>query len=93
MRGRPYQRRLKAGGCKFDKEASWYPDFENEHLMFTVGAEARADDQFDSAALLTKGLELQAEVTEDDLQSEDEAEFIRESDAARGGERNAVTGY
>ena len=51
-RARSYQRRMRAGQCRFDKQADWYPGFEQENLRFTGTAAATLDDQFDSAALL-----------------------------------------
>ena len=94
-RGRSLQARMRALGCKFDKEASWYPAFEDELLRFTGNAEATLDDQFDSAALLCRGLESWV-VSEQDLASEDELAFERESQrlrAAGSGGRSTVTGY
>jgi hypothetical protein len=31
-RGSPLQKRMRAGGCRFDKDGSWYPGFETELL-------------------------------------------------------------
>ena len=56
-RGRSYQRRMRAGHCRFDKRAEWYPGFEEENLRFTGNAAATLDDQFDSAALLSLGFD------------------------------------
>ena len=55
-RGRPFQKRMRAGAMRFDKEASWYPGYEAELLRFTGFSEAVLDDQFDSTAILVKGL-------------------------------------
>lgn len=48
-RARSVQGRMRAGGCKFDKEADWYSDFEQELLQFP---KARHDDQVDAMAWL-----------------------------------------
>lgn len=93
VRGRSLQKRMRAGGCKFDKEASWYPSFEAELLRFTGTSEALLDDQFDSAALLARGFEDRV-VEDDDFQTEEEAEFENMGALLKGGEgRSATTGY
>ena len=91
-RGRPFQKRMRAGGCRFDKKADWYPSFEDELLHFTGYSEATLDDQFDSAALLAKGMETMSEVDDDDFLSDDEADMIR-SDPRKLVGRSSVTGY
>ena len=94
-RGRSLQARMRAGRCKFDKEAEWYPAFEDELLRFTGNAEATLDDQFDSAAILSRGLETYS-VEQEDLMSDDDLAFERESARLRasgGGGRSTVTGY
>lgn len=93
-RGRSLQRRHRAGGCRFDKEASWYPDYEAEILRFTGRGEAVLDDQFDSSALLSRGFELLNEIEKEDVLTEDEQEFEYQSRKARRETgRSAVTGY
>jgi hypothetical protein len=91
-RGRPLQKRMRGGGCRFHKEASWYPAYESELLRFTGRSDAIADDQFDSTAILAKGMELMAELEEDDFMSEEEEELVR-GDPRRVAGRNVVTGY
>jgi hypothetical protein len=94
VRGRSFQKRMLAGGCKFDKEASWYESFEAELLRFTGNSEAMLDDQFDSAALLSRGFELLKDVEEKDFQSDEEEEFESMSQFTRGGDgRSTHTGY
>ncbi len=96
-RGRSFQRRMRAGQCRFDKRAEWYPGFEHELLRFTGNAAATLDDQFDSAALLSLGFDKFAHVEEEDLMSDEELDFergfwnSRKTHAADG--RSAVTGY
>jgi predicted phage terminase large subunit-like protein len=94
VRGRTLQKRMRAGGCRFDKEASWYPAFEAELLRFTGTSEALLDDQFDSAGLLALGMEKLDPPEDEDFKSDEEVEF--ENMAAQlkdGGGRSAVTGY
>lgn len=91
-RGRSFQRRMRAGGCRFDKEEEWYPGFEAEILKFTGYSEASLDDQFDSAALLSLGFEDISEMHEDDFMSDDEHDMLKNDPRVNSG-RNVVTGY
>jgi len=91
-RGRAFQKRMKAGACRFDKTASWYAGYEEELLRFTGIAEATLDDQFDSSALAVLGLENMADVEEEDFDSDEEVEFRRQDPRATAG-RSPVTGY
>lgn len=94
IRGRSLQRRMRAGGCQFHKKASWYAGFENELIKFTGNSQATLDDQFDSAALLSKGFEEMQPVEQEDLIGEDEQEFEYQSHQYRSSVgRSAVTGY
>jgi len=90
-RGASYQARMQARGCRFDKQASWYASFEDENLSFTGYGEAKLDDQFDSAALLVRGLD---EITVDD----EDTDGLDEEDSAFMAEQmrqgvSRVTGY
>lgn len=91
-RGKPYQKRHRAGGILFDKQAEWYPAYESENLRFTGTGDAVADDQFDSTAILVKGFESAPEVEDDDFEDEEELE-IRRNDPRKSLERCATTGY
>ena len=94
VRGRPFQKKMRAGACRYDKQAPWYPGMETEILRFTGNGAAIADDQFDSAALLAKGFDTVADVDEEDFLDEDEAEIIfhnRQRNNTSG--RNSTTGY
>jgi predicted phage terminase large subunit-like protein len=95
VRGKPLQKRMRAGGCRFDKEASWYPGFEAELLRFTGASEATLDDQFDSAGLLCRGFETLADPEEDDFVDEQTLAWREESQRMKGGGdgRSKVTGY
>lgn len=93
-RGRPYQKRMKAGSVKFDTEAAWFSGLKEEQLDFTGVTEAVLDDQFDSAAILAAGLEEEPEVENDDQWTEEEVDEMVQSARLRGGSgRNKVTGY
>ena len=96
-RGRSYQKRMRAGQCRFDKKAEWYAGFEQENLRFTGTAAATLDDQFDSAALLSRGFDSFAQVEKEDFYDEDDWEmergfWDRKSASASDG-RSQVTGY
>jgi hypothetical protein len=94
VRGRSLQKRMRAGGCKFDKSGSWYPAFEAEILRFTGNSESVLDDQFDSAALLSRGFEEYHSIQEEDFLTDEEEEFMLISKSLQGDNgRNLVTGY
>jgi len=96
-RARSYQKRMRAKQCRFDKKAGWYPGFEQENLRFTGTAAATLDDQFDSAALLSRGFDLMPEVEDTDFFKEEDWEMERgfwnrkAGDGADG--RSQVAGY
>ena len=91
-RGRSYQKRMRSGSVRFDKDTSWYPGYEAENLAFTGQSEAKLDDQFDSTATLFLGLDRQPDLDEDDFADEDELEMARQDPRNSSG-RSAVTGY
>jgi len=91
-RGRAYQKRMRAGGCKYDMEQEWFPGFQDEILRFTGYGESAKDDQFDSAALLALGFEDLHEMSEEDFLS-DEEEMMQYNDPRKLRGRNEVTGY
>lgn len=94
VRGRSLQKRMRAGGCRFDMEASWYPGYEVELLKFTGVTEATLDDQFDSTALLSLGFEGVHVLDDEDFMSDEEKEFEAMVIASRKADgRSAVTGY
>lgn len=78
-RGRVLQKRMRAGGCRFDKTAEWYPGYETELLKFTGASQATLDDQFDSTSLLASGFETMGKVEENDFQTDEEADFEAQS--------------
>lgn len=83
---------MRAGAIRFDKEASWYPAFEAENLRFTGNSDAALDDQFDSAAILVKGLDVLPDLDKEDFRDEEELEMERLDPRQHGG-RSKVTGY
>lgn len=96
-RGRSYQRRMRAGQCRFDKHHPNYYGFEQENLRFTGTAAATLDDQFDSAGLLSLGFDRFAHVEPEDFFQEEDWEqergFWNRPNAPGRSGRNATTGY
>ena len=92
-RARSMQKRMRAGGCRYNKQAEWYESFEAELLKFTGSSEATLDDQFDSAALLSRGFEEVKHLEEEDFMSEEEEEFEHMAAFAKNDGRSHVTGY
>lgn len=92
VRGRDYQKRHRAGACRYAKDAEWYPGFEDEQLRFTGYSDARQDDQFDSAAILVKGFNTYGDVEDEDFTSEEELEMRRQDPRVISG-RSPITGY
>lgn len=93
IRGRAFQKKMRSGACRFDKDAEWYPGYESELLLFTGSSDAKADDQFDSTATLHVGLENWQEVEDDEFDTEEEVEFNRVAAASYGGGYRSSTGY
>lgn len=77
VRGRPFQKRHRAGATRWNKAAEGYEGAEEEMLRFTGVSEARLDDQFDSCATLHLGLDKMADVEEEDFEPEEEIEMRR----------------
>lgn len=84
VKGRVYQKKHRAGACRYDKKAAWYPGYEAELLTFTGVSEAKADDQFDSTAILHRGIEMGLVIEDEDFVDEEEWEFQRNSRHSRG---------
>lgn len=105
VRGRSYQKRMKARTMRFDTEAHWFPSFKEENLRFTGVAQARLDDQFDSPATLCVGLDRLPMMGEDDFDNaqvqeepmneieEEEMAYYRQHGGTQVDGRSAVTGY
>ena len=90
--GRSFQKRMKAGACRFNKQGTWYAGYEAELLRFTGDSDALLDDQFDGTSLLSRGLEQSKIIDEEDFMSEDEL-YSRRTDRRDGDGRSEVTGY
>jgi len=94
IRGRVFQKRHRSHGMKFDKQASWYPDYEAECLKFTGIGEAKEDDRFDSTSLLCRGFEQINEVEPEDFNTDEDWEFERQDPRkGKGTGRSPITGY
>lgn len=89
-RARSIQARMRAGSVKFDKDADWYPAFEDELSRFPRD---KNDDQVDAFAYLGLLLDKLIEApTARDLAEEEYEDEFNESGLSYAG-RNAVTGY
>lgn len=92
-RGRPMQKRMKAGGMRFDKETSWYEEHQEELLDFSATAEADLDDQFDSDVELVRGFD-EIVIEDEDQQTDEEVAWEREVALQRQNDgRSETTGY
>lgn len=86
-RGRTLQKRHNCGAMKFDTQASWYAQYENELLLFTGVSDALLDDQFDSTVQVSVGFDMMGDLAEDDdFLTEEEEDFNYESAILMGSE-------
>ena len=92
MRARSIQAMHKAGQIRYDKEASWYPDFESELLTVAdSGPRGKHDDYLDAFAYI--GLTIDqyfAAQSDEEIESE---EYDQEMEDFFSYGRNATTGY
>lgn len=89
-RARSIQARMRAGACKFDKDAEWYATFEEELMRFPRD---RHDDQVDSFSYLGLMLDkMQDAPTPEELEEDEYEAFLHENDMKFEG-RNQHTGY
>jgi predicted phage terminase large subunit-like protein len=92
MRARSIQGMHKSGAVRYDKKASWYPDFEAELMMVAdSGPRGKHDDYFDAFAYIGKTIDLYWEAPSDEEVEEDKYEEELEQFYDLG--RDAVTGY
>ena len=97
-RGLSLKKRHRAGATRWNARAEGFEGAKEEMLRFTGYAAARLDDQFDSAATLCIGLDLQAPKEEEDFFSPEQQELedgfwsSRPAAGASSG-RSSVTGY
>jgi predicted phage terminase large subunit-like protein len=92
MRARSIQAMHKSGSIRYDKSASWYPDFETELLTVAdSGPRGKHDDYLDAFAYVGLTIDQYFEAQSDEEIEEDEWEenLFNFSDMGR----NAATGY
>jgi hypothetical protein len=92
IRGQSLKKRHRAGATRWDTKADGFESAKEEMLRFTGVAAARLDDQFDSAATLSLGFDLEPLVQEEDFDTDEEFQMRREDPRQQAG-RNEVTGY
>lgn len=89
-RSRSIQARMRAHGLRFNKDADWYPTFENECLTFPRG---KHDDQVDAFAYLGLMLDKIIEApTKEEMDEDDYNDELRDTGGGLSG-RNSCTGY
>jgi predicted phage terminase large subunit-like protein len=90
-RARSIQARMRSGACRFDKDADWYQDFEDELIRFPRD---KHDDQVDAWAYLGLMLDRMWEApTDKEIEDEEYAEFKASSGSPVLDGRSEVTGY
>lgn len=87
-RARSIQGRCRAHAVRFDKEAEWYPAFEEELTKFPRG---RHDDQVDAFAYI--GMMLDSLIEAPTQQEMEEDEYEEELRVSGHDHRNKHTGY
>ena len=87
-RGKSIQARTRAGKVRFDKEAEWYPDLEEELTKYPKFA---FKDQFDAFAWMGLLLEEMVEPDTDQEIEDEEYEQAYREHVPQG--RNVTTGY
>lgn len=88
-RARGLQARMRAGSVEVDKDAYWYPEFEEELLRFPMG---KHDDQVDAFSWIGLVLDKLIEASTDLELAEEEWEEEYGEDLFSLG-RNSYTGY
>lgn len=88
IRAKPMQGKLKTRHIKFDKETTWWAEFEEEIRRFPKGGK---DDQVDAFSIIGRGMEMILPANSDSEQ-EDEEYFLKFGSTAETGQ-NATTGY
>lgn len=94
-RALPLQKRMKARGCRFDTQGSWFAKYKQILLLFTGVSEALEDDELDSTAILAKGIQELVVQKEDAWSDAEEAQEAQSSllRKKKGEGRSEVTGY
>lgn len=89
-RARAIQARMRARAVRFDNDASWYPEFENELLQFPRGEH---DDYVDAHAWLGIGLaRMVIPLTEEEEEDEEWERVKRAAKEAQADDRRLWTG-
>ena len=89
-RSRSIQARMRASGCRFDKNGDWYQTFEDECMRFPRD---KHDDQVDAFAYLGLMLDVIVEAPTVDELNEDEYQRELEESGLGDEGRNSITGY
>ena len=90
-RARSMQARFRAGAVKIDKDAEWYPAFEEEMLTFPRG---KHDDQVDATSYIGLSLDqLTPAQTEEELEEEEWQEQYNTYRSPRDSGANPICGY
>jgi len=82
--------RMRVGAVKFDKEADWFPDFEDECLKFPRDIH---DDYVDALSLLGRGLNKFIEAPTSEEEAEEAWEREKEESGIYAEGRSEITGY
>jgi len=89
-RSRSIQARMRAHGVKFNKDADWYANFENECLTFPRG---KHDDQVDAFAYLGLMLDSLIEApTKEEINELEYLDDLRATESDYAGQ-SSITGY
>ena len=89
-RARSIQARMRAGGVKFDRDAEWYQDFEDELMKFPRD---KHDDMVDAFAYLGLMLDKVIEALTPEEQEEEEHVVEYEEAMMEFDGRSSLTGY
>lgn len=89
-RARSIQARMRAQGCKFDKQGDWYPIFEDELMRFPRD---KHDDQVDAFSYLGLMLDSIIEAPTKEVMEEEAYQDEYESSGLTEEGRNETTGY
>lgn len=89
-RARSIQARMRAQGCKFDKQGDWYPIFEDELMRFPRD---KHDDQVDAFSYLGLMLDSIIEAPTKEVMEEEAYQDEYESSGLVEEGRNETTGY
>jgi predicted phage terminase large subunit-like protein len=92
MRAKSIQAMHKSGGIRYDKEASWFPDFHSELMMVAdSGPRGKHDDYFDAFAYVGLTIDKYYEAYSDKEIEDEENESLFEDYHDMG--RCPTTGY